>query len=110
MLCNLTNTVQPKNTAQMHLEILATRLANICPNVICDIGTTSDGLTLHVTHKLDTNPVYVGKLMRSYVTQYMHDLEISMPKYIHVHVPMESGATVLHCQHELTVLEDANYG
>lgn len=110
MICNLTNTPQPKNLSKAYLEMLAHRLANTCPNVTCVIGTSSDGLVLHVTHKLDTNPVYVGKLMRSYVTQYMHDLELSMPKYIHVHVPMESGATMLHCQHELTVLEDANYG
>ena len=104
MLCNLTNTVQPKNLEQMHLEILATRLANICPNVVCDIGTTSDGLTLHVTHRLDTNPTYVGKLIRSYVMQSMHDLELRMPGFIHVHILTESGATMLHCQHELTVI------
>ena len=104
MLCNLTNTVQPKNTAQMHLEILATRLANICPNVVCDIGTTSDGLTLHVTHRLDTNPVYVGKLIRSYVMQSMYDLELRTPRFIHIHIPTESGATMLHCQHELTII------
>ena len=109
MLCNLTNTVQPKNTAQMHLEILATRLANICPNVVCDIGTTSDGLTLHVTHRLDTNPVYVGKLMRSYVIQSMHDLELRVPGYIHVHLRTESGATMLHCLHELTILTGDNH-
>lgn len=104
MLCNLTNTVQPKNTAQMHLEILATRLANICPNVVCDIGTTSDGLTLHVTHRLDTNPAYVGKLIRSYVMQSMYDLELHTPGFIHIHTPTESGATMLHCQHELTII------
>ena len=104
MLCNLTNTVQPKNTAQMHLEILATRLANICPNVVCDIGTTSDGLTLHVTHRLDTNPAYVGKLIRSYVMQSMYDLELRTPGFIHIHIPTESGATMLHCQHELTII------
>ena len=109
MLCNITNTVQPKNTAQMHLEILATRLANICPNVVCDIGTTSDGLALHVTHRLDTNPAYVGKLMRSYVLQSMHDLELRMPGFIHVHVLTESSTTMLHCQHELTVLMGDNY-
>ena len=104
MLCNLTNTVQPKNLEQTHLEILATRLANICPNVVCDIGTTSDGLTLHVTHRLDTNPAYVGKLIRSYVMQSMHYLELRMPGFIHVHILTESGATMLHCQHELTVI------
>lgn len=109
MLCKLTNAVNPKNTAQMHLEILVNKLGHICPNAVCDIGTSSDGLVLHVTHKLDTNPVYVGKLMRSYVTHYMHDLELRMPKYIHVHVLTESGATMLHCQHELTVIGDVNY-
>lgn len=104
MLCNLTNKGQPKNLAQMHLETLALRITKICPNVVCDIGASSEGLVLHVTHRLDTNPVYVGKLMRSYVTQSMHDLELRIPKYIHVHVLTESGATMLHCQHELTVL------
>lgn len=109
MLCNLTNTVQPKNTAQIHLEMLANRIGRICPNVVCDIGTSSDGLTLHVTHRLDTNPVYVGKLIRSYVMQSMHDLELHIPGYIYVHILTESGATMLHCQHELTVIKGGNY-
>ena len=109
MLSYLTNTVQPKNLAQMHLEILATRLGNICPNVICDMGTSSEGMVLHVTHKLDTNPTYVGKLIRSYATQSMHDLELYIPGYIYVHILTESGATMLHCQHELTVIEGGNY-
>ena len=104
MICNLTNTPQPKNLSKAYLEILATRLANICPNVVCDIGTTSDGLTLHVTHRLDTNPVYVGKLIRSYVMQSMYDLELRTPRFIHIHIPTESGATMLHCQHELTII------
>ena len=109
MLCYLTNTVQPKNLAQMHLEILATRLGNICPSVICDMGTSSEGLVLHVTHKLDTNPAYVSKLMRSYATQSMHDLELDIPGYIYVHILTESGATMLHCQHELTVIKGGNH-
>ena len=109
MLCNLTSTVQPKNTAQMHLEILATRITSICPNVVCDIGVSSEGLVLHVTHRLDTNPAYVGKLMRSYVQQSMHDLELRIPGFIHVHIPTESGATMLHCQHEITVLTGDNH-
>ena len=109
MLCYLTNTVQPKNLAQMQLEILATRLGNICPNVICDMGTSSEGMVLHVTHKLDTNPAYVGKLMRSYATQSMHDLELHIPGYIYVHILTESGATMLHCQHELTVIKSDNH-
>ena len=109
MLCSLTNTLQSKNSAQMHLEILAHRLSNICPSVSCDMGTSSEGLVLHVTHKLDTNPAYVSKLMRSYATQYMHDLELRMPEYIHVHILTESGSTMLHCQHELTILQEANH-
>ena len=109
MLCNITSTVQPKNLAQMHLETLATRITNICPNVVCDIGISSEGLVLHVTHRLDTNPVYVGKLMRSYVLQSMHDLELRMPGFIHVHILTESGATMLHCQHELTVITGDNH-
>ena len=109
MLCNLTSTVQPKNLARMHLEILATRITSICPNVVCDIGISSEGLVLHVTHRLDTNPVYVGKLMRSYVLQSMHDLELRMPGFIHVHVLTESGTTMLHCQHEITVLTGDNH-
>ena len=109
MICNLTSTPQPKNLSKAYLEMLAHRLANTCPNVICVIGNSSDGLVLHVTHKLNTNPVYVSKLMRSYAKHYMHDLELRMPKYIHVHVLTESGATMLHCQHELTVIGDANH-
>ena len=109
MKCNLTNTPRPKNLIKAHLETLAHRLANTCPNVICRIATSSDGLVLRVTHKLDTNPAYVDKLMRLYATHYMHDLELRMPRYIHLHVLTESGATMLHCRHELTVLGDANY-
>ena len=109
MLCNLTNTAQPKNLAQMHLEILATRLGNICPSVICDMGTSSEGLVLHVTHKLGTNPAYVSKLMRSYATQSMHDLGLHIPRYIYVHILTESGATMLHCLHELTVIKSDNH-
>lgn len=110
MLCNLTNTAQSKNLSKAHLEILAHRLSNICPSVSCDMGTSDEGLVLHVTHKLDTNPAYVSKLMRSYATQYMHDLELRIPEHRHVHVPIESGATMLHCQHELTILLEANHG
>ena len=109
MLCNITGTVQPKNLAQMHLETLALRVTKICTNVVCDIGISSEGLVLHVTHRLDTNPVYVGKLMRSYVLQSMHDLELRIPGFIHVHIPTESGATMLHCQHEITVLTGDNH-
>ena len=109
MLCNLTNAVRPKNLAQIHLETLALRITKICPNVMCDIGVSSEGQVLHVTHRLDTNPAYVGKLMRSYVSQSMHDLEIHMPKYILVHLITGSGATMLHCQHELTVLTGDNH-
>ena len=109
MLCKLTNAVQPKTTAQMHLEILATRLGHICPNVVCDTGISSEGLVLHVTHRLDTNPAYVGKLIRSYVMQSMHDFELRIPEFIHVHILTESGATMLHCQHELTVVLEDTY-
>ena len=109
MLCNITSTVQPKNLAQMHLETLALRITKICPNVVCDIGESIEGLALHVTHRLDTNPTYVGKLMRSYVLQSMHDLELRMPGFIHVHVLTESSTTMLHCQHELTVLTGDNH-
>ena len=109
MLCSLTNTLQSKKSAQMHLEILAHRLSNICPSVSCDMGTSNEGLVLHVTHKLDTNPAYVRKLMRSYATQYMHDLELHMPEYIHVHILTESGSTMLHCQHELVVIRSDNH-
>ena len=109
MLCYLTNTVQPKNLAQMHLETLALRITKICPNVVCDIGESREGPVLHVTHRLDTNPAYVGKLMRSYVSQSMHDLEIHMPGFIHVHLLTESGATMLHCQHELTIHTGDNH-
>lgn len=109
MLCSLTNTLQSKNSAQMHLEILATRLGHICPSVVCDMGTSSEGLVLHVTHKLDINPTYVHKLMRSYVMQSMHDLELHMPGYIHVHILTESGSTMLHCQHELVVIRSDNH-
>ena len=109
MLCNITNTARPKNLAQIHLETLAHRITKICPNVMCDIGVSSEGSVLHITHKLDTNPAYVGKLMRSYVLQYMHDLELRMPGFIHVHILTESGATMLHCQHELTVITGDNH-
>ena len=110
MICNLTNTSQSKNQSKAHLEILAHRLSNICPSVSCDMGTSDEGLVLHVTHKLDTNPAYVRKLMRSYATQYMYDLELRIPEYIFIHVPDDSGATMLHCQHELTILQEANHG
>lgn len=110
MICNLTSTPQPKNLSKAYLEMLAHRLANTCPNVTCDVGTSSEGWVLHVTHKLDINPTYVHKLMRSYVTHCMHDLELHMPEYIHVHILTESGSTMLHCQHELTVLGDDNHG
>ena len=109
MICNLTNTSQSKNLSKAHLEILAHRLSNICPSAFCDLGTSDEGLVLHVTHKLDTNPAYVSKLMRSYATQYMHDLELHMPGYIHVHILTESGSTMLHCQHELTILQEDNH-
>ena len=109
MICNLTNTTQYKNLSKAHLEILAHRLSNICPSVSCDMGTSSEGLVLHVTHKLDTNPAYVSKLMRSYVMQSMHDLELHMPGYIHVHILTESGSTMLHCQHELVVIRSDNH-
>ena len=109
MICNLTNTSQSKNLSKAHLEILAHRLSSICPSAFCDLGTSDEGLVLHVTHKLDTNPAYVSKLMRSYATQYMYDLELRIPEYIHVHILTESGSTMLHCQHELTILQEANH-
>lgn len=109
MLCSLTNTLQSKKSAQMHLELLAIRLGHIFPSIVCDIGTSSEGWVLHVTHKLDINPTYVHKLMRSYVMQSMYDLELHMPGYIHVHILTESGSTMLHCQHELVVIRNDNH-
>lgn len=109
MLCSLTNTLQSKSSAQMRLELLAIRLGHIFPSIVCDMATSSEGLVLHVTHKLDINPTYVHKLMRSYVMHRLHDLELHMPGYIHVHILTESGSTMLHCLHELIVTRSDNH-